>query len=296
MTAPAFQPSEVFFLVTLSILAILWVPVLVWFTAALLEHPRDTHAKPVGVGEVRSALLALNRADHPYRLVALSDAELKLDWNVVDSSWYELFGRVKLSTIYRARLLLRERDHEVRCHETLRSGEFFIGFRGLVPTFNWHFRYQSGMLNVMWSGVAYGIKKVFPPQIGQVYHFTLDTVRAKREIEEVARSKGWYFRGVPLGFEATVAGAALADRLAVRLVPSFLQGWSRKRFWGAIYLMICGAIVALFVVWMDWTVKNLLVVGLMIAFLAAVQTLVVGMWRGLEWFSRRRAIHRSRIR
>jgi hypothetical protein len=214
MTAPAFQPSDVFFLVVLSGLAILWVLVLVWFTAALVEHPRDAHAQPVGVGEVRSALLALNRAHRPYRLVALTDTELKLDWTVVDASWYEFFGKVKLSMIYRARLLLRERDHEIRCHETLRSGEFFIGFRGLMPTSNWHFRYQSGMLNVVWSGVAYGIKKVFPPQIGQVYHFTLDTVRAKREIEEVAGSKGWSFRGVPCGFEARLGGAVLADRLA----------------------------------------------------------------------------------
>lgn len=100
-----------------------------------------------------------------------------------------------------------------RCHESLRTSSCFIGFEGWVPKLNFNITYQSGMRNVLWTGIAYGITRVFPPRIGRVYHFTLDTPMAKREIEEVAHANGWHFRGVPLSIEASAAGAALAERM-----------------------------------------------------------------------------------
>ena len=280
-----------FFLITLVVLSIAMVLAAVPFTVALVAHPRDITAKPVGVAELRAALLTLNTPERKWRLVPLSDTEMRVEWDVVDASWYELFAAVKLTTVYRARLLLYEPEYEVRCHEMLRSADFFIGFeglsglRGLRPRFNFNFEYHSGSMNVIWTGLAYGIKKGWPPRIGQVYRFTLDTVEVKREIEDVASKMGWYFRPVVLWFDVTGRGAALAERLT----PPFMRGWSRKRFWGSIYAAAWAGIIALCLSFVPWTGNNLLILAMMVGVFCTGQAVVVGWWRGLEWFSRRRA-------
>lgn len=292
MTGAEWSPQLVGFLIALAVLSALWVFILVWFTASLVERPRTARRVPTGLADLREALLRLNAAQRPYRLVPASATEIRLEWSVVDASWYELFAKVKFSSMYRARLFLYERDHEVRCHESLRTSSFFIGFEGWVPKLNFNVTYQSGMLNVLWTGIAYGITRVFPPRIGRVYHFTLDTPMAKREIEEVAHANGWHFRGVPLSIEASAAGAALAERL----VPSFMCDWSRLRFWGLAYAAVSAAIVLLFVAFMDWTADNCLVIGLIIVAVIAAHLFVITMWRGIEWLSRRRAARRARER
>lgn len=96
-------------------------------------------------------------------------------------------------------------------------------------------------MNVIWSGLAYGIKKGWPPRIGRVFRFTVDTMEVKREIQEVASKMGWYFRPVLFRFETTARGAGLAERLT----PPFVRGWSRKRFWGSIYVATWVGIIAL---------------------------------------------------
>jgi hypothetical protein len=278
----------VIFIIALTLPSILWVVSLVPFTLALVSRPARPRANPVLLGEARAALLALNVPEHEYRLVPLSDTEMRLDWNVVDASWYELFAKVKFSIVYRARLYLHEPEHEVRCHETLRSSSRFIGFDGFRPRFSFQFYYRSGALNVIWSGFAYGIKKGFPPQIGQVYSFSLDTIRAKREIAAAANTVGWAFRPVALKLETTAWGIALAERLT----PPFMRGWSRKKFWGVLYATSWAGIIASSLSFVPWTAHNLLVLALVFVPIAGFQAIFVWASKAMERYSARKAVRR----
>lgn len=288
--------DETFF-ITLFVLSIIMVWAMMAFTLALITRSRRPAAKPGSLAELRATLLALNTPDRKFRLVLLSDTEMRLDWDVVDASWYELFAKVKLTTIYRARLLLYEPEHEVRCHEMLRSANWLLGFeglsglRGLRPRFNWDFYYRSGVMNVIWSGLAYGIKKGWPPRIGEVYRFTLNTVAAKQDIAAAAREVGWAFRPVLFKFETTAWGAALAKHLT----PPFMRGWSRKKFWGSIYAAAWVGIIGLFLTFMPWppTGKDLLFVALIPAAFWAFQAFVVLIFRATERYTeRKKARHR----
>lgn len=239
------------------------------------KRPRVAPAPPEAV---RAALLALNAGERPYRVRDRDDGRLAVEWDVVDASWYELFARVKLSVVYKATLYLHAPAHEVRCYESLRSGSMFIGFEGRRPVFRWRWSYAGGALNVLWSGVAYGITKGFPPQIGRVYRFSLDTIAAKGEIETAVNAVGWTFRPVPLPFEVTPWGA----RLGHVLTPPFARDWSARRYWGALQALAWLGIIGSALAFAPWTPHNLGVLTVVVGGILAVQGVVIGAWALLE--------------
>lgn len=121
--------------------------------------------------------------------------------------------------------------------------------------------------------------------IGEVYRFSLDTVKVKREIEETARKMDWYFRPVIFRFETTARGIALAERLT----PPFMRSWSRKQFWGILYAASWVGIVALLLSTMPWSANNLLVVASFPIIFVVFQAFIVWLWRAMERYSARKA-------
>lgn len=201
------------------------------FTASLLVKPPPANRKPVGAIELRWRLLQLNENNHPYKLIESHDSDLELHWDVVKASWQARFAKVKLTTLYRARILLDESRHELRFHEYLRTASFFLGFAGWQPHFNAYIGFQAGYVSGTWAGRAYGLLPGFPPRIGQVYNFQVSTDEAKADITGVANDSGWTFRPVLWWFQATHRGYRLLQALTLapfRHVPA-------RRFWGIIY-------------------------------------------------------------
>ena len=228
------------------------------FTVAILAKRPPVDLKPVGGAELRQRLLTLNTGDRPFQLVEGKDCGHELHWNVVDTSWYEIFAKVKLSMIYRARMLLDEARHELRWFESIRSSNLFLGFDGWRPRFNWSFYARWGYINVIWTGLAYGIKPGFPPRIGQVYNFHLDTVQPKKEIRAIVTQSGWTFRPVLWWFQVKRRGHQVSQPIK----PSPMKRCSTRLFWGilypASYFLSMGYIIVIL-----WPVNshNLLVIG-----------------------------------
>lgn len=272
------------FFSALTVFSLFWVYTLVPFALSLSFRPRPAKGPARPRADVLAALLALHGPQDAWRLAPLSPTALRLDWNVVDASWYELFAKVKLSVVYRMRLYLEETTHEVRTYESLRSGSWFLGFDGLTPRFSWSWRYQAGALNVLWSGLAYGITRGFPPRIGQVYRFTLDTAEAKRGIEAVANRAGWTLYPTTLPFEVS----PWAVELGRRLTPSFMRDWSRRRFWGTLHALAWAGIIVAFLTFVSWTSHNLTFLALLFGGIASAGALIVGVWRAIDWLSARR--------
>lgn len=282
VNGPAMDATPLLVLAVVAF-SLLWTFSLVPFTLALVQKEREPRRAPGPPGAVRAALLGLNAGDRPYRLRDREDGRLALEWDVVDASWYELFARVKLSAVYKATLYLHEPASEVRCYESIRTGSWFIGFEGSKPVFRWGWSYAGGALNVLWSGLAYGITHGFPPRIGRIYRFSLDTVAAKREVEAAVRSVGWTFRSVPLPIEVTPWGT----RLGHTLTPPFMRDWSRTRFWGALQLLAWAGIIGTILSVAPWTARNLGVLALVCGGILGVQGLIVGVWHLLERRPRR---------
>ena len=260
-----------------------------WSAAFLVRRPRGT--VPVGPDELKNRMLALNQSGVQYRIVPGRKCDLELEWDVVDASWHNLFSKVKLSTIYRARMLLVPARHEVRWCESLRTSDVFIGFRGWTPVLSFSWQLQVGYLDVVWTGRAYGVQAGFPPRVERIYDFSLNTVEAKREISDVVMRSGWTFRPVIFWFQAGRSGLSAAlDRWSARMLPSLPETRLRAVVATVSYILFLG-----YLVWMVggfagggfWTPHNLGV-------LAAVTAGWWVLWSALTWLLVRLARARGR--
>lgn len=222
---------SLWWLLPAAAIAVFMVFAMMEYTAALLVRPSRRSRRAVEPGELRQRLLALNERPAPYRVVEGKDSDLELRWDVVDASWHERFAKVKLTTRYRARMLLDELRNEVRWFESIRSSSLFLGFEGWRVRFNFSFYYRSGYLDVLWSGRAYGILPGFPPQIGRVHEFSVDTRAVKKEVTTVIRRAGWSFR--PVVFPPKMSRRWLG--ITRTLSPAWLTRIPERRLWGTLY-------------------------------------------------------------
>ena len=244
-----------------------------WTAGFLVRRPRRGTA-PVDADELKTRLLALNVSGEQYRIVPGRKSDLELEWDVVDVSWHNLFSKIKLSTIYRARMLLDPARHEVRWCEWLRTSDVFIGFRGWTPVVSFAWQLQVGYLDVVWKGRAYGVQAGVPPRVERIYDFSLNTVEAKRKIADVVMRSGWSFRPVLFWFQAGRSAFS-------RMLPSRLSRTTRSRAMvaAASYILFLG-----YLIWMVggfasrefWTPHNVVV-------FAAITAVWWGLWSMLTW-------------
>src|SRR6478672_672693 len=224
--------QSVWWIVPYAVLMLFMVFAMMQFTVALLAKQPPPEREPVDRNELLSRLLALNSPDNPYQLVPGADCDLELHWNPVESSWAGRFARVKLSSVYQARMLFDDKHHQVRWWEMLRTSSFFLGFDGWVPNSNRSWQLQTGYINTTWAGKAYGILPGFPPRIGKVSTFELDTVTSKKRISKVVADSGWTFWPVLWWFQVRRDSNSVLQAL----LPSALRRISARGFWGILYL------------------------------------------------------------
>ena len=155
-----------------------------------------------------------------------------MQWDVVDSSWRERFARVKLDVTYRARFLLDETHHELRSYEILRSSSFFMGFDGSIPRLSFSYWLQAGFVNAMWAGHAYGILPGFPPRIGEVRRYALNTAEAR---DEIKRTRSGCRLGLPASHVGISGEPAGSYRLFEALAQAPLRRVPRRWFYGVLY-------------------------------------------------------------
>src|SRR5690349_17394836 len=118
------------FLVPAVLLALGLVYAMMECVAAFLARP-SRRAHPSSRAALFARLLALNREGEPYRLQVARRADLDVIFDPVDPSWRARFANVKLTTGYRARLVLDEERHELRWFEMVWTRSGFVGFDGV---------------------------------------------------------------------------------------------------------------------------------------------------------------------
>ena len=264
--------QSAWWLIPYALLMLFMVHAMVEFTLGLLIERPYANRRPLPAEDLKQQLLDHNLPDRPYRLVEGEEGELELQWDVVDAAWRQQFASVKLTTFYRARLLLDEVRHEVRIQEFMRTGSFFLGFNGWIPHLHFAFSAHWGPMNANWSGHAYGILSGFPPQIGEVVSFTLHTAEVKKEISQSVRQGGWAFR--PVIWTSQVRRSRLRA-----LTPAPLKRIPHGRFWGVLYpasyALGIGYLLAI-IGRPGWTARNLLII-------AGISVIWWGMWGFLTW-------------
>lgn len=179
------------------------------YAAGFFNYLGGKKSSPNAVSKdmLATKLLALNDPSKPYRIVQGEDADLVAEWKIVDASWYGIFNQNRLSEAYRARLLLDETRHSVRCFEELGSVSWSAGTEGLTPHISYQKRFVSGRILLKKEyAVGYGIKDPAALEAGKVYDYKFDIGDIRNPIIATVKENGWEWVPVTAKRHATYQG------------------------------------------------------------------------------------------
>ena len=222
------------FLLPAVILSLAMVYAMMECVTALLARPSHReHASSRAA--LFAQLLMLNHQRHAYCLQPSRRADLDVLFDPVDPTWRARFATVKLTTGYHARLLLDEDRREARWFEVVWSRSRFVGFDNMRPCISWGMWIFAGYIDVHWTGRAYGMLPGFPPRIGGMVEFSLDTVAVKRQIRAIVSRAGWTFRPKVWPFQVRRRADGTVPR---GLLPSVTRYWTERQFWTTAYAVL----------------------------------------------------------
>jgi len=157
-----------------------------------VKHPAE--GTPVVSGaEVMQRLLALGGDRVPFTVQAGSEADIEVQWKIVDAQWYEIFAKASLEKSHKFLLVLDEGEHEVRALEEA----WEVSWRASVPELNLSAeRFQGKTLGSKSFGTGYAFTGVNPLDWGQVYNYRFDVSEMKDPIIAVVTGAGWSFSPV----------------------------------------------------------------------------------------------------
>jgi len=163
---------------------------------ALTSTKRPPAGTPVlPAEEVRKRLLGLNRPTAPWQIVdgASEGVDAIAEWKIVDSSWYEIFGKAGLSKVFKIYLKLDPGTHEVRASDR----EYSVSWSAGLPTIKLAVSAFRGQSQSIEFGKAWAFTETLAP--GQVYNYRFDTGEIKKPIQEAVTGCGWTYKGVAFG-------------------------------------------------------------------------------------------------
>lgn len=145
--------------------------------------------------QVRAALLSLNRASAPYRIVdgTSEGVDLIAEWRIVDAQWYEIFAKAGLSKVFRIYMKLDEMNHSVRTLDR----EYSVSWSAGVPSLSLSATAFKGQMQSVEFSTAYAFTEELEPS--QVYKYRFDTREIKGPLQEAVTRCGWTYQGVAFG-------------------------------------------------------------------------------------------------
>lgn len=157
-----------------------------------LGGKNGSNIPPLSKPDLIDRLLALNDPSKPYGIVRGVDTDLVAEWKIVDAEWYGIFNKSGLREAYRARLLLDEARHAVRCYEELGTVAWTAGPRGLTPNVSYQRSFFTGrILYQKEYAKGYGLRQLRPPEAGKVYDYTFDVNEIRGPIIVTVEENGW---------------------------------------------------------------------------------------------------------
>jgi hypothetical protein len=150
---------------------------------------------PKAAGEVRAALLAVNRPTAPFvvRDGAPEKVDLVAEWRIVDATWYEVFAKAGLTRVFKVLMRLDAEAHEVRAVDQ----EWSVEWRAGIPALSLAASTFRGQKSEISFGTAYAFTESGAP--GQVYRYKFATPEIKGPLQDAVTAAGWTWRGVAFG-------------------------------------------------------------------------------------------------
>ena len=140
--------------------------------------------------EVERRLLALSGDQVPFAVQPGSEADLEVQWRIVDAQWYEIFAKSGLEKSHKIHLALNESVHEVRALEEA----WEVSWRAGVPEMRLSAeKFQGRTFASKSFGTGYAFTGVNPLDWGEVYNYRFDVSEMKDPVIAVVTGAGWSF-------------------------------------------------------------------------------------------------------
>ncbi len=154
-----------------------------------IKHPEEG-APTLPREEVEQRLLALAGDQVPFTVAPGADADLEVEWKIVDAQWYEVFAKAGLEKSHKIHLAFHEGEHEVRALEET----WEVSWRAGVPDLRLSAeKFQGRTLGSKSFGTGYAFTGVNPLDWGQVYNYRFDVAEMKDPVIAVVTGAGWSF-------------------------------------------------------------------------------------------------------
>lgn len=160
------------------------------------------------------SLLRLNSSEHPFVVRIADDADLKIEWDVVDARWIEALGRGAEKVKYRAWLALDDERKTVEYYETLVQTNLTAG--GPSAAFETHTT-RGLALSGRRREHRWGIGRDFRVSEVLSYDFSPDDV--KDLFRQIVNDAGWTFQlrlRKPKRVEKPIAAGGSGELATVR--------------------------------------------------------------------------------
>lgn len=167
-----------FFLVALQM--VMWLVVEIGL-------PKPANVTPIPKRELLEGLLSLNNPNRPFQVKQEGDL-ITVSWKLAEANWYEFFAKARVKADYKLRLKLIEKDHLVRAIEHTSQIDARLG----LPHSSMGRKFSRGWHPILKKKeVAYGIKDIFPLEIGKLYQINLDAQSFREPFLKEITESGW---------------------------------------------------------------------------------------------------------
>ena len=154
-----------------------------------VKHPEEG-TPALDRAEVERRLLALSGDQVPFMVQPGSEADLEVQWRIVDAQWYEIFAKSGLEKSHKIHLALNESEHEVRALEEA----WEVSWRAGVPELRLSAeKFQGRTFGSKSFGTGYAFTGVNPLDWGEVYNYRFDVSEMKDPVIAVVTGAGWSF-------------------------------------------------------------------------------------------------------
>ncbi len=158
------------------------------------KHP-EAGAAPRPAGELRTALLGLNRPDVPYVIAdgAAHGADLVAEWRIDEPAWQHVFVQSRLTHAIRIRMRLAEDVPEVRAVQE----QWEVTRVGNPPRLRTSATYGRGGGRTI--SRQYTLRRGESGRLEATESFSFDSAQLTDPLRNTALASGWTWRGVIFG-------------------------------------------------------------------------------------------------
>lgn len=151
-----------------------------------LSVPKPANVVPIAKDGLRQKLLSFGGENSPVEAVE-QNGVISFIWKLADAKWYELFAKSGLKEQYKLTIRLRDDRPAANVIEEISSVEYGVGLPLRISAKSFRGWSLVGVKNE----IAYGVKEIFPPDLGKLYQVKLNTRQFRGPILKTILDNGW---------------------------------------------------------------------------------------------------------